>query len=111
MIFSLADIFDALFRAPEGHYRVIVFVITGTPVVPSDDEATREEAGEWLGSGMDRLPSALGELPWTPDHACTALVYQFRQVGAGNPPEAHPDGAPSAQTHLERTGLLAALAR
>lgn len=110
-IFSLSDVIDALFSAPEGHYRVIVFVVTGALVVPSDEAPTRHDAGEWLGSGMARLPRALGELPWTADHACTALVYQFRQVGAGTDPQAHPPGAPSAQKHLERTGLLRALER
>lgn len=108
-VFSLKELVRALFTAPEGHYRVIVFVVTGRPVAPSQTEPTREEAGKWRGQGLAHLPRWLGELPWTPDHACTALIYQFRQVGAGREPEVNPPGAPPAREQLERSGILAAL--
>jgi len=108
-VFSLTELIRALFTAPEGHYRVIVFAVTGIPVVPSAKEPTRDDAGEWLGQGLLDLPRWLGELPWTPDHACTALIYQFRQVGAGREPEVNPPGAPPARVQLERSGILAAL--
>ncbi|MGD2115814.1 MAG: hypothetical protein PVG07_12215, partial [Acidobacteriota bacterium] len=108
-VFSLQELVRALFTAPEGHYRVIVFAVTGRPVAPSDEAPTREDAGEWLGQGLARLPRSLGELPWTADHACTALIYQFRQVGAGSEPQVNPPDAPPARTQLERTGILSAL--
>lgn len=108
-VFSLQGLIEALFTAPEGHYRVIVFTVTGRPVAPSQEEPTREDAGEWLGRGLARLPPSLAELPWTRGHACTALIYQFRQVGAGTEPEINPPGVPPARIQLERTGVLAAL--
>lgn len=108
-IFSLGDFVRALFSAPEGHYRVIVFTVTGQPVAPSGDEPTREQAGEWLGTGLARLPPGLGDLPWTRDHAVTALIYQFRQVGTGTEPLVNPPDAPPAREQLERTGILAGL--
>lgn len=55
------------------------------------------------------LPSSLGESPWKWGHACTALIYQFRQIGAEKEPEVNPPGAPPAQVQLERSGILLAL--
>jgi hypothetical protein len=108
-IFSLGDFVRALFSAPEGHYRVIVFTVTGRPVAPSDDAPSRDDAGRWLGTGLARLPPALAELPWTRDHAVTALIYQFRQVGSGTEPQVNPPDAPPARDQLQRTGILAGL--
>lgn len=108
-LFSLGDFVRALFTAPEGHYRVIVFTLTGLPVAPGDEEPTRDQASDWLGSGLAHLPAALADLPWTRDHVATALIYQFRQVGAGNDPEVNPPDAPPARDQLERTGILSAL--
>src|SRR3546814_1867053 len=73
-IFSLRDYFSALFSAPEGHYRVIVFVVSDKPFATSRGAASREQAAAWLQGGLNLLPAAIANLPVSANHACTALI-------------------------------------
>jgi hypothetical protein len=109
-LFSLADFIAALFTAPEGHYRVIVFVVNDRPFASSGEEATREEALRWLSGGLDRLPAEIGDAAFGDDHAGTALIYQFQKLGHEREPIANPDGAAPAAVQLARSRILDALA-
>src|SRR3546814_4883585 len=80
-VFSLRDYFSALFSAPEGHYRVIVFVVSDKPFATSRGAASREQAAAWLQGGLNLLPAAIANLPVSANHACTALIYQFHKQG------------------------------
>src|SRR3546814_18857613 len=68
-IFSLRDYFSALFSAPEGHYRVIVFVVSDKPFATSRGAAIREQAAAWLQGGLNLLPAAIANLPVSATHA------------------------------------------
>lgn len=108
-VFSLGDYFKALFTAPRGDYRVIVFIVTNQSFGTTQQAATRGQVESWVGGGMDRLPTQLAARPFTPDMSGSALVYQFRKVGQDDPPTANPpDAAPAAQ-QLQRSGITAAL--
>jgi hypothetical protein len=107
--FSLRDLLRLLFVAPEGHYRVLAFLVTSEPIGSAGRPATEEEAGGWLSGGVDRLPEPVAALPFTAGHRCTAYVYQFQKLGFDGEPIVNPPGAPSADTHLERSGILGAL--
>jgi hypothetical protein len=107
--FSLADFVRALFSAPEGHYRVIVFVVNDRAFATSSETVSREEAQAWLHAGLNRLPASIADMPFERNHAITALIYQFRKVGQEREPIANPDGAAAAERQLERSGILGAL--
>jgi hypothetical protein len=108
-IFSLSGFIDALFSAPEGHYRVIVFVVNDQPFSGTDQTASQADALAWVLGGVNRLPPSIAMTSLTGDHNGTALIYQFRQVGQSGAVLANPDGAAPAAQHLERSGILIAL--
>lgn len=108
-IVSLSDYVEALFKAPRGRYRLIVFIVTDLPVTQTRNEPTRAEATEWLNSGALSLPPSIGGRPYSGDCYTTALIYEFER-GAGD------EGAglkiPSdlqGKTHLERAGIWSKL--
>ena len=108
-IFSLGSFLDALFSAPEGHYRVIVFVVNDQPFTTTARAVSQEEARAWLRGGLNALPESIASVPLKNAHAGTALIYQFRKVGQARPAVADPDGAQPAVQQLERSGILTAL--
>lgn len=108
-LFSLSDFVRALFAAPVGHYRVIVFVVNDQPFAASGEPVSGEEALAWVGAGLNRLPESIAARPFGERHAGTAMIYQFQKTGHEQEPRANPDGAESAARQLERSGILAAL--
>jgi hypothetical protein len=108
-VFSISDYLRALVSAPEGHYRVLVFVVSDVPFGMAAKPATRAETDAWMETGVQWLPEQIGELPFTPAHRITVLVYQFRKVGS-DPPVANPNGPPASE-QLARSGLNSMLRR
>jgi hypothetical protein len=104
--FSLMGYLRALFVAPPGHYRVIVFIVSPEPFQATGKPVSSEEASAWLEGGVNVLPKEIGGLEYTlPDYACTALIYEFdKRDTQSNPVELHP-GRLSADTHLESSGI------
>src|SRR3546814_4491133 len=93
---------SALFSAPEGHYRVIVFVVSDKPFATSRGAASREQAAAWLQGGLNLLPAAIANLPVSANHACTALIYQFHKQGFQGEAVSVLDGAPEADRKSTR---------
>ena len=108
-VFSLGDYLRALLAAPQGDYRVIVFIVTNQPFGTSARGATNAQAEAWLTGGLDRLPRALQAIPFDADVEASALVYQFRKTGHADPPVALESSAASAASQLDRSGIVAAL--
>lgn len=76
--FTLAEYLTALLRANPGRFRIIVFIVTTKPFKEDTTTViTREQAMQWLPGGVQRLPSSIGDEPFTSEHLCTALVYEF----------------------------------
>jgi len=109
-VFSLGDYLRALFAAPKGDYRVIVFIVTDQPFATSGRAASDAQAEAWLSGGIDRLPRALQARPFGSDVEASALVYQFRKTSHDAPAVALESGA-SAASQLDRSGILTALRR
>lgn len=108
-VVSLRDYITALFTAPRGRYRIIVFIVTDLPVTQEKKEPTRAEATEWLTSGALILPPSIGGQPYSGDYYTTALIYEFER-GAGDQSAALkiPSDLPG-KTHLERAGIWSKL--
>lgn len=110
MPFSLSAYVEHLFFAPEGYYRLIVFVVTDHPVVARAPSPDADAASAWLAQGADRLPPAFSGLPFTANHQVGALIYEFRKHGQDGIATLQP-GELDARTHLAKSGLYAALVR
>jgi len=106
--FSLASYVAQLFVAPEGFYRLIVFVVSDQPFVASAPAPSVSAAEAWLRQGADRLPPSYYSLPFTSAHRVSALVYEFRKSGKTDVSTLSP-GRLDARTHLVKAGLYAAL--
>lgn len=107
--FSLRVYLSALFKAPPGHYRVIVFAVTSQPFTQRDVKVARKEAVAWLRSGISDLPKELRSREFSADHKCSALIYEFK--GGGDQAQLIDPSRIQGQTHLVKSGLLAALSR
>ena len=107
--FSLGTYLKQLFIAPEGYYRLIVFVVTDNVVVTKGTAPTAAAADIWLRNGADRLPPAYATMPFTKAHEVDALIYEFRKQGKG-PATALLPSPLDARAHLQKAGLYSLLA-
>jgi hypothetical protein len=101
------DYLKALLKGVPGYYRVIVFIVTDTPFQTSGKSPTEAQATEWVSSGVNVLPRAIGVLPFTPDVNCTALVYEFTRKPGADSDATRFDGPGrlDAMTHLVKSGI------
>jgi hypothetical protein len=104
------DHIRALFNAPPGFYRVIVFVVTDQDFAAAEREPTSSEASNWVSSGSMRLPETVGSLPYSSRHYTTALIYEFERRAFEQAHVRAPSEAPG-RVHLEKAGLWRALAK
>ncbi|HMW79101.1 MAG TPA: hypothetical protein PKC78_01920 [Accumulibacter sp.] len=101
---SLLEFILALAHAPPGSYRAIVFIVTDAVWAQSPAAPTGDEIAGWAGSGASGLPTAVGKLPYGPQHRVQALVYEFRKGHAGPAALVLPSRV-SGERHLYRGGL------
>jgi hypothetical protein len=106
--FSLRNYFRALFSANTGFFRIIVFIATLHPFSQDTVKVTKAEAVEWLHEGYNTLPPGIGEMEYTKEYACTALIYEFEHLDTQKEAELRLPGL-EAKTHLEKSGILFAL--
>jgi hypothetical protein len=107
--FSINDFVRALFYARPGYYRVIVFVLTNKPLI--QDTQTRVNSNQarlWTQGGANALPREMAQMEYTVDYNCTALIYEFKTLAGGEADFVEPSEI-SGKTHLEKSGLWAAL--
>jgi hypothetical protein len=101
--FSVEEFLSALFSQPHGYFRVLVFIVSAVPFTQSQP-ITRDEAIAWMSRGADRLPVEISSLLYTPEHACSALIYEF-EIQDKQPMFRTP-GRLTATRHLLATNLL-----
>jgi hypothetical protein len=111
--FSLQAYLSALFSASQGYYRVIVFVVTSHPFSQADVAVTREDALAWVSKGLNTLPRAVADKPYSPEHSCSALIYEFEQPSKSKRHEAKMQipGRLTAAVHLRKANLWKELER
>jgi hypothetical protein len=71
---SIKAYLRALFKAPRGHYRVIVFIVTPHPFSQGDTELSASGAAELVSKGANTLPEAIGNREYSSNYKCTALI-------------------------------------
>jgi hypothetical protein len=103
--FSLVEYLKALFTAPVGRYRLIVFMVTCEEIAQRDVSLSEDEAMAWLGGGTSSLPTEVGKMVYTDQHRCAALIYEFEQANPDELTELKWPGYFEASEHLAKTGL------
>jgi hypothetical protein len=109
--FSFARYLAALFIAPVGNYRLIVFVVTNFPFVASGKPMTDDVAERILRSGANALPSSYRSIRFGEDYGVTALIYEFEKRPQEQALARPGRGRLGAEVHLERSGIEPALER
>ena len=102
--FSMGAYLKALFAAPAGRYRVIVFVVTPAPFAPQQQQVTGGEATRWVSLGGNRLPLGVLERPIEAGTECRAMIYEFHKDAAAEARFMSP-GTLIGSVHLVKTGL------
>lgn len=105
---SLKSYLQALFRARPGRYRVIVFLVTNHWFDQTEAKVSSDEASSWVTKGANELPEDIGQRDYTREHACTAMIYEFKCI-PGHKPEFVEPSQITGHMHLTRTGFFAAL--
>ncbi len=106
--FRLSDYVAQLFFAPDGYYRLIVFVVTDRDIRPGAPAPRLVAAERWLEMGSSRLPDDYDRMMFTPKHQLAALIYEFHKHGR-EPIATLEPGRLDARTHLRKSGLYATL--
>ena len=101
----------ALFTGNLGYYRVIVFIITSRPFSQSKARVRRSEARDWLRSGLNTLPSTIGENIYNDKYNTTALIYEFELLENSAKPNLKVLGRLGGKTHLVKSKIWNSLER
>lgn len=104
------DYIRALFNAPPGFYRVIVFVVTDQDFAAAEQAPSSAEARAWVTGGGLRLPERIAAQPYGPRHYTTALIYEFERRRDEPQASVLMPSPTQGRDHLERAGLWQALA-
>jgi hypothetical protein len=100
--------YKSLLTGSEGHFRIVVLVVTDRLIKSNEDDATPKQAMDWLTSGANRLPDHVARLHYDRSHRVTALIYEFERKDIENKVRG-PIGPPSrlsAMVHLTKSGIL-----
>ncbi|WP_412464098.1 thrombospondin type 3 repeat-containing protein [Flavobacterium mekongense] len=101
------DYIKSLVIAPEGYFRVIVFLVTDVDLTTSGDVINREQAIEMAAEGYTKIPQTLlNKETFTSNHTVTALIYQFKKVQGKEPIL---DKQLSGKVHITKSGLAKSL--
>ena len=107
-ISSISDYLEALFFTKPGYFRVIVFVVVDEQF-SSVQQASREDAMEWLVRGSPFLEPELANLEFTENHEVISLIYEYRLNKNEEVALLSMPSELSAKKHLEKSKILKAL--
>ncbi|HKQ47660.1 MAG TPA: hypothetical protein VJZ71_06305 [Phycisphaerae bacterium] len=74
---KFSEYIHSLFRATSGRYRVIVFMVTSSPIPGSTVQASESVAGKWPITGASDLPDLIKQIEFEERFQCSALIYEF----------------------------------
>jgi hypothetical protein len=103
--FSTLKYLQALFGAPQGHYRVLVFIVTSDLVVQSGTAVAQGTAQTWIVQGANKFPRDMDLMPYTSEYTTTVYIYEFIQSGVNANANQNIPSSLTGKQHLERAGL------
>ncbi|HEX2712282.1 MAG TPA: hypothetical protein VHM88_08675 [Candidatus Acidoferrales bacterium] len=84
--FSITEYLQALFQKRAGLFRLFVFLISPTHIIPDpQSRATLEMVHQWQQAGRAVLPLPLANRTFSPDYTVQVLLYQFRKLENQSP--------------------------
>jgi hypothetical protein len=107
--FTLNTYLRALFIAPPGYYRVIVFIITPHPFTQSSETISRGDAEKFVKYGINVLPNDIAQQPFATQSVCTALIYEFEKFDTKKESIFRTPGRLDSQTHIIKSGIWESL--
>ncbi len=96
------------FGTKVGYFRLFVFIVTPHPFSAEGEKLTLERAQDWLNEGSTDIPNSIGQLVYSSNYRCEALIYEFESE-AGKQPLIRQPGRISGLEHLIRSKLWNAL--
>jgi hypothetical protein len=100
----LQEFIAALLFAPEGHFRVLAFIVTDVPVSEDPNlQIDPDILGDWEARSVSSLPPSLRDIPYGSAHDVTVLVYEFVKETDDGPATLATQH--SVQTHLRSSRL------
>jgi len=103
--FTLEAYLRALFAAESGYFRVFLIVVSNTPFRPDPARARFAHVVNWSSSGLNVLPSDVGNRPLTAAHDVTVLIYEFTKTRGARTGASVVPGRWSATHHLLKSRL------
>ena len=103
--FNFKQYINALFKANKGLFRIIVFIITPHPFSQTGLKVRQEEAIGWLSAGLNVLPSSIGNIEYSKNCNCHALIYEFEKLSHDKSAKPVVPGYLEGRTHLEKAKL------
>ncbi len=105
---SILGFLRALFTAPRGNYRVLVFIVTPRALQGFDPEPMSAEAvGDIETGGAVALPEEFAEVDFAPIFQVYALVYEFEKTSDQGEARHAVPGRWRASDHLAAAGAVA----
>ena len=94
-------------RVPEGHFRVLVFIVTKGDAVADysmNPASIAPLVRQWAASGAGVLPRSYDTEPYTTGHRCTVWVYELKRP-VGSSSASLVDNGHSVLEHLAQSGV------
>ncbi len=98
------DYFKSLIFPTKAYFRTFVFIVTTHAFNLQGKPISKNEAGAWYNSGINRLPKSIADLPYTEGVTVTALVYEFIVPDSNRKPNQKCPNV-DTQLHLEKSGI------
>lgn len=110
--FSISGYLRAIFTSQPGFFRVFVFIATDEIFVPDKNRKVDSNSiSAWSGEGANRLPAAIGNIPFNVQNShVEAFVYEI-EVKEGGSAVYVKKSKLGGKAHLENAKILANLAK
>ena len=94
-------IWERLFLPKKGRWRMLLVIVSNVDLQTAGKTLTRDQAAALAKDGSKNgLPSLVARRSLTPQHECTAFVYEFEQKDDKQPATQIARSSISAETHL-----------
>jgi len=104
--FTLSEYLRVLFRAPEGRYRTIIFVVSAERFAPEGPALTKQRAITLTQMGEAALRGNLySAVAFDESYEVIALIYEFHVLGRETEPALVIPGSISGVDHLTKAAL------
>lgn len=95
-----------LFKPKVGQYRSLAFLVSNISFNQKEVPLDERNIKTWMANGINKLPTLIGEFPYTDNHFCTALIFEFEKKDVDKNMNLLVPGKLSAYEHLTKTKLI-----